>query len=252
MKLGIFIPRDMIFYDLAISGVKKHRDGIDQLTNLLKKKKVGTLLLFATNRVFRKRYRTLEFVDTAINSWGIRCIFVKNGIDTDDKARWKQLLNMQATMDEFYVTAYVENIRSAQEGLFRKLYVFGTISFGYCGEPVPGEFTNRKRPRRRLAIDKDTSEIVKDIFNKYVNEHWSLERIVQYLNDRECPLPPRCTTGLWSDDALLGVLKNPRYRGLWQYGVKEAVYLPDKDYTRQRLRRAAEGSPNRRFTHCLG
>ena len=193
-------------------------------------------MFFTTSRLFRKTYRTLEFVDRLHKSLQVRCIFVKSGVDTNDKGRWESILQMQSLFDQFVVSMYVSNIHAAQEGLLQKQMVFGTLSFGYLGQPIPGEITPRGKQRSRITIDSETSEIVKQIFHWYVHDRVSLDEIIRRLNDRDCPLPPRCTTNFWSRTAVRGILMNTRYRGVWKYGVMEAVYLPDKDYTRQRLR----------------
>jgi site-specific DNA recombinase len=132
---------------------------------------------------------------------------------------------------------YVENIRAAHQGLLDKRIVFGTLSYGYGGEPIEGAFTKRGRPRRRIVIDPVTAEIVRRIFSWYVDERLSINEIVRRLNDDpSIPLPPRCTSGQWTRLAVKGILKNARYRALWKYGVTETVYLPEQDYDRQMMR----------------
>ncbi len=193
-----------------------------------------TLLLFATNRLFRKAYLTMEFVDRVHTSWGIRCIFVVSQVDTEDKGRWKLLLNMSAMMDEFVVTIYANHIRAAHEGAFEKRLVFGTISYGYFGEIIEGEFAIKGKPRRRLKIDPNTARVVLMIFHLFVHKRLGLNEIPRILNDDpSIPLPPGCRSGLWSDETVRAILKNTRYRGLWKYGVKESIFLPEQDYVRQ-------------------
>jgi len=137
VKNGVFVPRELVFFDLAVRGAKQSRSGLDQLRLALSNRHAKVLLLFATNRLFRKVFRTLEFVDQAVNEWQIRCIFVKSGIDTDERAKWQALLQVHAIIDQFAVTVYGDNIRAAQEGLFLAGIVHGTITFGYAGEPIP-------------------------------------------------------------------------------------------------------------------
>ena len=64
------MPREMIFFDLAVKSFKENRSGLNQLREALRKKEASVLLLFATNRLFRKTYRTLEFVDQVRKGWG--------------------------------------------------------------------------------------------------------------------------------------------------------------------------------------
>jgi hypothetical protein len=66
VRRGIFVPREYVLFDMAIRGYKSKRSGLDQLRELLSGKKVSFVLFFATNRLFRKLHRTLEFVEEKI------------------------------------------------------------------------------------------------------------------------------------------------------------------------------------------
>lgn len=237
LELGIYVPRKHIFFDLAVRGFKKQRDGLSGAEQTLRGKQAKVLLLFSTSRLFRKRYRTLEFVDRIHKGLNVRCIFVKSGVDTDDKTRWESILAVQSMIDEFVVTMYVENIRSAHEGLLSKRLVFGTLSFGYTGDAIEGEITNLGRPRCRIIKDAETAAVVLQIFTWYVDDELSINEIVRRLNGNpDIPLPPRAVSGEWTRLAVKRILTNSRYVGLWKYGVTESVYVPDGDYTRQRIR----------------
>ncbi len=237
LKIGVYVPRELIFFDLAVRGFKKNRTGLDAVEKALRSKQASVLLLFSTSRLFRKQYRTLEFVDRVHKGWAVRCVFVKSGVDTDDTQRWQSILAVQSMIDQFVVTMYVANIHSAHEGLLKQQMVFGTLSYGYTGEPIDGELTNLGRPRCKIIIDEETARIVRQIFEWFVNERVSIETIVQRLNDDpQIPLPPRAISGMWTRVAVINILTNTRYRGFWRYGATEAIYIPDGDYVAQRLR----------------
>ncbi len=236
-RLKIHVPRELVFFDLAVSGVKKNREGLENLESALKAKKAQVLMLFSTSRLFRKTYRTLAFVDQVHKGLGMRCIFVKSGVDTDDKKRWETILATQAMMDQFVVSMYVENIHAAHEGLLEKQLVFGTISYGYKGQPLEGELTARGKTRSRIVLDDVTAPIVQQVFQWFVNDALPITEIIRRLNDDpDVPLPPKCASGEWTRLAVKGLLKNPRYVGQWQYGAKESVYQPEADYVRQKTR----------------
>ena len=99
----IFIPREYVYFDLGVRGYTSKRDGLDQLRAVLAAKKVNVLLLFATNRLFRKLYLTLQFVEEVVAERGIRCVFVKSGIDTANKDQWQMLLHLRGIVDEFQI-----------------------------------------------------------------------------------------------------------------------------------------------------
>lgn len=236
-RQNLLVPRELVFFDMAVRGFKRQRAGLDALNAALRRKAAGTLLLFSTSRLFRKQYRTLEFVDHVHKGLGVRCRFVKSGVDTADKEKWEMLLSVQAMVDQFTVSVNVANIRSDHEGLLAQQLVFGTISFGYRGDPIPGAFTRRNKPRCRIAIDEEAADIVRRVFHWYVVEKWSIAEIYQTLTaDENVPLPPRSTTGQWTHQAVKNLLINTRYRGLWKYGVTESTYLPEQDYVRQKVR----------------
>jgi hypothetical protein len=233
----IFVPIEYVYFDLAVRGPTSRREGLDALGGALAARQVQVLLVFGTNRLFRKTYKTLQFIEEEVVGQGIRCIFAKSGIDTADEKLWRSTLHFHAVLDEMGAGMYADNIRSAQEGLFSRGVVFGTVSFGYTGEPITGELTRRKRPRCRLVISPAEAQWVVKIFTWFVGEALSVAAIVRRLNSQpEVPLPPRCTSGMWTRQGVMTVLQNPRYRGWWEYGRTQTVWQAKKDYARQIVR----------------
>jgi resolvase-like protein len=53
---GIYVPRNFVFYDMAIRGFKKNRAGLEQFEACLRRKKASVALFFSTSRLFRKQY----------------------------------------------------------------------------------------------------------------------------------------------------------------------------------------------------
>lgn len=233
----IRVPRDRIFFDLAVRGAKNRRVGLDAVRAVLRTRKANVLLLFATNRLFRRTYMTLQFVDTVHRELQARCIFVATGIDTNNKDQWEGLLHLHAMMDQFVVRVGIAHIHAAHEGMLSKRIVFGSLSYGYGGRPIPGEFTKQKKPRCEIVVDEATAVVVRQIFHWYVRDRVDIIEIVRRLKaDPSIPLPPRAHSKRWTRGVVRNILKNTRYRGLWRYGVTESVFLPEADYVRQRPR----------------
>lgn len=154
VRKGGFVPLDHVFLDLAVRGVKNDRPGLNALRACLDRKAARVVFFFATNRLFRKTYRSLQFVEEQVVDKGVRAVFVKSGVDTADAKRWRGLLNMHAMMDEFVVGSTADHVRAAHEGLLDKRLVFGTVSFGYAGRPLDGQTTRRGKPRMTLVVDE--------------------------------------------------------------------------------------------------
>ena len=246
VKRGIHVPAENVFFDQAVRGGKNDRQGLNQLRAVLEQRQVRVLLLFSTNRLFRRLHHTLAFVDQVVKEWGVRCLFVKSGIDNADKQKWEMLLQMHGMIDQLSVSMSSEHIRAAHEGLFDRTLVHGTLAFGYTGMAVAGPPTRRNQARREIAVDEATAAWVRRIYRWYGTERLPITTIVQQLNAApDVPLPPKATTGRWTYLAVHRLLQNPRYRGLWLYGEKENTWIVSKDYARPVLR--AEPLRQRQF-----
>jgi site-specific DNA recombinase len=228
----IFVPREYVFFDLGVRGYKNQREGLDQLRTVLGAKRVQVLLLFATNRLFRKVYLTLQFVEQAVVENGIRCVFVKSGVDTANKDQWQTLLHMRAMMDEFQVRVNADHIRAALEGMFLDGLVRGTLPLGYKGEPILGKQTKRGRSRCRIVVDCEGAKLVERIFQWFVEGRLSLVGIAQKLNGMADVPNPR-NSNRWTRNSVRAVLMREAYRGVWKFSVTERKFLASKDYTRQ-------------------
>jgi hypothetical protein len=222
-----------VFADEAVRGRKSRRAGLEGLRQALASGEIDVLLVLTTNRLFRKTYKSLQFVEEEVVDRRLRCVFVMSGVDTDDRDRWRQLLHVHAMVDEAAADLGAVHIRAAHEGLFENGFVWGTLAFGYTGEDVPGSSTNRGRPRQKVMIDAATSVWVCRIFEWYAIDELSIAECVRKLNGLNAPLPPKCTTGAWTRMAVRIILSNPCYRGDWAYGRTEAVWQNRADYVRQ-------------------
>lgn len=235
-KAGIFIPRENIFYDLAVSGKKERRPGFVLLNGAIEKKAFNVLLVFSTSRLYRQGYKSMKFVQEDMIEQGFRAIFVKSGLDTADEENWKMMFQNLTTLDEMYAKMYVACIQASHETLFLKGMVCTSLSLGFTGEDIPGQFTKLQRPRQKIIIDPETAPWIKKIFDWYLVGK-SLDRIAQDLNDDpNAPAPNKSLTGMWTHALVRKHLMHPAYRGSWCYGAKETDWSSKKDYATQKAR----------------
>jgi site-specific DNA recombinase len=168
-KNGITVPDELIFVDRAVTGKSCRRQGLKDFQQALAENRAHVAIMFTTNRLYRKFYQSLAFVEEEIVDKGKRAVFVKSGpIDTDDKEHWRQLLHIHALMDEFVIQTVAAHVQSAHEGLLLQCRVFGTVAFGFTGEVIPGQLTRLGRPARRLIIDPEAAEWVKKVFEWFI------------------------------------------------------------------------------------
>jgi DNA invertase Pin-like site-specific DNA recombinase len=236
VRMELHVPRSSVFYDLAISGAKEKRPGLNSVREHLARKRANVLLVLTTNRLFRKMYKCMKFVEEEVVERGLRSVFVKSGIDTADGNRWRLPLQMNAMVDEMTSTMYAENIRAAHEGLFLQGLVVSTLPFGFTGKEVAGRPTKKNRPRQAIAIHPSESDWVKKIYHWFVTDRLPMARILERLNSENCPLPPKAFGGYWSPNALRYLLENPKYRGWWEYGKGQNIWQSGADYSKRVMR----------------
>jgi site-specific DNA recombinase len=230
---GIDVAEGFVFFDEKTSGKKNRRAGFQALMRAVAEDKVDVVIIFNTSRLFRKTYRSLKFVEEEICDRRKRCVFVKSNIDTEDNENWRKLLHLHSLVGEMTVTLQAAHIRAAQEGLLRMGIVFGTLTYGYSGEPIEGRKTKLGKPARKLVIDPETSGWVKQIFAWFVDEDLSIPEIVRRLNAANAPLPKRERIARWTYLIVRRILDNQRYRGVWQYGATETIWQNKSDCGRQ-------------------
>ncbi|QEG24785.1 recombinase family protein [Mariniblastus fucicola] len=226
----IYISIDQIFFDVAVRGSKANREGLQKVEKTLESGKASVLLVLKTNRLYRKTYRSLHWIDRAVKRWEARLIFVKDHLDSSERDFDGIRLQMAAVLDEHGARAHVDNVVSQHLHLAQDKVITGTVTFGFCGDEVEGQETRRGFPRRTWAIDEFEAEYVRLIFHWFVYEGLSRAEIVRRLvADPDAPLPPR-SAGSWSITALNILLQNERYLGIFKYGEKMNVDMPDADY----------------------
>jgi site-specific DNA recombinase len=241
-KNGIFVPDNLIFIDRAVTGKSSRRQGLKDFKNALDTNQAQVAIALTTNRLYRKSYQALQFVEEEIVDKGKRAVFVKSGIDTNDTEHWKKLLHIHAMMDEFVILTTTAHIHCAHAGLLLQGRVFGTLPSGYTGEPIPGQKTRLGKPAQRLIVNSIESEWVKKVFHWFVIEHVTIREIVRLLNAGKAPLPPRAPLKRWTRLMVRRMLSNPRYRGWWEYGRTQSVWLNKPGYSKKVERKAALAS----------
>jgi hypothetical protein len=95
-----------------------------------------------------------------------------------------------------------------------------------CSRPVYGydkiTITEGKRKCPTLAINEEQANIVRTIFDWYVNENIGTQTIADRLNDLNIT-PPKASK--WSADSIRTIVENPTYIGKVRWNTRKAVHV---------------------------
>lgn len=95
-----------------------------------------------------------------------------------------------------------------------------------------------KRKCPTLAINEEQANIVRMIFNAYVNENVGTQNISNRLNELQIK-PPRGS--FWTPDSIRTLLENPVYIGMIRWNERKAILVVDDGKFRKTRPKTAEG-----------
>ena len=120
--------------------------------------------------------------------------------------------------------------RSARSGN----YLGSKPPYGYDKITIVEE----KRKCPTLAIKEEQANIVRMIFNAYVNENIGTQAIANRLNDLQIKSP---RGNLWSADSIRTVLENPHYIGMVRWNDRKAIVVVEDGEFRKTRPKTPEG-----------
>lgn len=240
---GHTISPHLEFGDEAVSGTKRHRDGLDAMLAAAAAKQLQVLYFHSLSRLSRESVITLPLLKQLVYNYGVRVISVTEGIDSKDTA-WELIAHIMSIVHEQYLKDLAENVLRGQEGAVLAGFSVGDYCFGYTSAPIPGSDRGGRRrdakPRKLYVIDPETAPWVERVFRWFVHEHRSLRWIARELNRLGAPKDHRATTKEWRHQYLPPLLRNRKYIGQWPWGQRKNIRDPLTGKIRQQDRSSEE------------
>ena len=213
-------------YEKGVSGFKlsaKERDAVQEIQGDAVKGNFDILLVYMFDRLGRRDDETPFIVE-----W-----FVKNGVEVWSAVEGQQrfdshvdkLLNYirywQASGESIKTSVRVKTRMEqlTEEGLFTG----GSVPYGYKAVKQ-GRVNKRSREVSDLVIDEDAAEIIRLIFNKYVNEGYGAQRLCRFLSENRIM---REDGRNFPNTSIIRMLKNPIYIGVIKNGDVQSKAIPE-------------------------
>ena len=206
------------YVDPGWSGTTIERPALTNLLSDAKEKLFDVVLVYKLDRLFRSNrhmYNTLAEWEEI----GISVSSVTEPFDTTT-TMGKAYLGMASTFAEWERNTIVERsqlgIRKAVEN---GIYSGGIVAYGYRLNP------NTKK----LEIEEPEAKIVRDMFSWILQDGQSCITIARRLNAMGIPtrytkdgrgVRGKGTAGIWRPARVCNMLKNPAYKGEWEYGKR--------------------------------
>jgi len=189
-----------ILNDEGISGLKRDRNGLNDLMGKIKKDKVEMVVVYSLSRLGRRMKDVIEIIDY-MNTNNVRFISLKENFDNNG-IMGKLLLNIMGSVNEFEVGIMGERIRDVKRYKKSNKEVFGGRLL-YGVNEVEGKLIENNIELEVINLMSELREI-----------GFSYQRVADYLNGENIKAK---FDGIWYGSSVRMVLLNGVYNQMFEY-----------------------------------
>ena len=233
---GLVVPAEFVFEDDGFSGVSLQRPALERLRDRAFEGCFEVVLCHAPDRLARRyAYQVLLLEELARG--GIEVVFAKeperSGSPEDELLR-----QFQGMIAEYERAQIAERCRRGKLHRARAgaVSVLGHAPYGY-------RYVKRSEHADAFyEIDELEAPIVREIFDRYVEQRESIVQIARALTEQR--VPTRTGARAWGTSTIWAILRNPAYTGQAAYGRRRVTGEPAKPMrlTRRRGRRSGRSA----------
>ncbi len=207
---GLVLPQDLVFEDEGFSGATLTRPALERLRDRAAEGAFEVLLCHAPDRLARRyAYQVLLLEELARS--GVEVVFAKEP-DRGGTPEDELLRQFQGMIAEYERAQIAERTRRGKLHRARggSLAVMSGAPYGY-------RYVKRSEHMEGFwEIDETEAQIVREVFDRYVNEGVSIGELARWLTDRG--IRTRTGKARWDRSTIWAILRNPAYRGQAAFG----------------------------------
>lgn len=236
------------YVDDGWSGANFDRPDFTRMMEDVYARNIDCVIVKDSSRFGRNASESGRYIGEVFPRLRVRYIAVNDAIDSGrSQGVAIDFLNnsMRGMINEYYVAANSESIRSTLDMERKRGYFIGSFAkYGYKKDPAD---------HHKLLIDEDATEVVRQIYRMYLSGS-GIRTIVRTLNEKSIPNPStyKCSQGLnfrsraigksslWSDKTVRRILQDEMYIGHMvqgknkkvSYKGKAVIALPQEEWIR--------------------
>lgn len=208
------------FYTDVQTGTTDNREGLKSLIHDAENKEFDVIVAKELSRLGRNvelLYQLKRIAETK----GVRLITLDGKVDTQDFSK-QAMFGLYAWIYESESQRISDRIKSVFHMKYKNGKFLGSIPpYGY-----------ELKDKRLVIRDDYTVDIVRDIFNKYL-DGWGHDKIARYLTNRDIPTPSqvvkKANAGVyWQGSTVKKILQNPHYVGDLVQGRETTLNVTNK------------------------
>lgn len=236
--IGIQIKKEYV--DDGYSGANFNRPAFKKMLEDVKNKRIDTIIVKDLSRFARESVNASEYIEKMFPENNIRFIAILDNVDTYLEKLANELIEFKLYNNQKFARDVSLKMKSSKRANMEKGLYMGTFPpYGYVKDPDN---------KGKLLIDKESSKVIKKIYNMYLNGKSSVF-IANYLNEKKVKTPAvyysniiqyknNNTYNVWKSSQVNRILKNQVYIGnvvrnvinKVSYKSKETVRTDKKDW----------------------
>ncbi len=244
---GLSVPEDLVFEDEGFSGATLTRPALERLRDRAAEGAFELLLCHAPDRLAR-RYAYQVLLLEEFQRVGVEVCFAKEP-ERDATPEHELLRQFQGMIAEYERAQIRERTRRGKLHRARTGHqaVLSCAPYGY-------RYVKKSDHSEGFwEIDSVQAEVVREVFERYINDGVSIGELARWLSDRG--VRTRTGKAVWDRSSIWGMLHNSAYRGQAAFGKTKTLERHGKPTrtTRQRGERhgrrpAREDQPAENWT----
>jgi site-specific DNA recombinase len=230
---GLFVAEEFVFEDDGFSGASLQRPALERLRDRAFEGCFEVVLCHAPDRLARRYAYQVLLLDELARS-GVEVVFAKeperSGSPEDELLR-----QFQGMIAEYERAQIAERCRRGKLHRARAgaVSVLSHAPYGY-------RYVKRtEHADAFFEIDELEAPIVREIFDRYVEQRESIVQIARSLSEQG--VPTRTATPRWGASTIWAILRNPAYSGRAAHGRRRVTGAPAKP-TRPTRRRGGHSA----------
>ncbi|MBK5243263.1 recombinase family protein [Clostridium sp.] len=219
-----------VYADAGFSGSNFERDSFVRMKEDIEQGKINMVVTRDLSRFARNYIKAGYYLEDYFKVNGIRYISVLDNVDTLEEIN--DIIPFKNILNEMYIK---DCSRRTKDGLKQRMLRGSCISskppYGYIFEE---QFVGNIKMIKLVPAKDVTTEIISEIFKLYL-QGYGTGRIATYLNSKGIDPPssrlnfPIAKFGLWTNNSVRCILKNPKYGGMMvQHRSMKVSYKANK------------------------
>lgn len=241
-NLSAPIPPENRFKEIVSGGESiADRPEFQKVLKLIESPTIKAVLVVEISRLGRPDTMEIGRISKTFQLTNTLVITPSRTFNIADKFE-RDMFEQELKMGQYYLD-YVKNIlRSGREASVKRgCYVVSKPLYGYDKVTI----TEGKRKYPTLAINEEQANIVRMVFDWYVNENIGTQIISNRLNDIGVK-PPQ--SDLWRPDTIRKMLENHHYIGKVRWNSRRAILVVDNG----EFRKTRKKTTGEEFILCDG